>query len=74
MNVLRTPGVVERLNKAMAKAQKIIDPEQAYRVLEDAVIKEVERIEAIKDMPAFRMWIEGERFDLSKVRGGANDR
>jgi len=67
--MFQTKGVVERLNGACGKAANTKDINAAYKILEDAIAKEVQIVEAIIDMPGFKAWLEGDRFDLMKVRG-----
>jgi hypothetical protein len=66
MTFFNSKGVVERLEAALKRAETAHRPQI---VLSDAIIKEIATIKAIKDMPGFRAWIEGERFDLSKAKG-----
>lgn len=73
----QTKGVIERLEAALKKAEEHMDmpgydtgdAERAYVTLADAINAEIATIKAIRDMPAFRAWFAGERFDLSKIRG-----
>jgi hypothetical protein len=66
-----TPGIVERLTKVLEKSAKMQNKGDEWPpivlLLEEAINKEIKIIQAIKDMPAFRSWIEGERIDLAKA-------
>ena len=69
MSILKTKGLVDRLHCAQKKARDCVVPERALEILNEAIDKEVAMVRAIESMAGFRSWLEGERFDLSKIRG-----
>ena len=67
--MFKTKGLRERLKDAQKKARDCIIPERSVELLMEAIDKEIAMIKAIEDMAGFRVWLDGERFDLSQVRG-----
>jgi hypothetical protein len=66
--IFASKGFAARLKAAQVKADRAPHATMAIDILNKAIDAEIKLVEAITDMPAFRTWIEGERFDLSKVR------
>ena len=67
--MFKTKGIRERFKAVQKKARDCIIPERSVELLMEAIDKEIAMIKAIKDMAGFRAWLDGERFDLSKIRG-----
>lgn len=63
-----TKSYAERLTAAIAASDKQTDPEQAVVIMKRALLAEIKTVNAIANMPAFRAWIEGERFDMLSIR------
>ncbi len=69
MSIFRNKSYEERLTEALEKSAKEHMPDAARKILEAAIIKEIDMVRAIQDMPGFRIWFEGDRFELSNARG-----
>jgi hypothetical protein len=66
MAMFQGKGVCERFEAALEKASK--RPENAPRILEDAMRAELKTIRAIKDAPMFAEWINGLCINLASAK------
>jgi hypothetical protein len=64
MNIFNTKSYADRLEAAIAKAEKAQTDLEAFQILGTAMRAEIALVNKITSMPMFRAWIEGERFDL----------